>query len=375
MACNKSVFKRCISSDLKSRARFREVCKEIKKRPGRVKLYQKFGLRCGIATGILRPRIVLPDDKLNPIVEKVTMIHELIHYKRRDLWFLYASKIIETIHWFNPLSRSLSEYMNQWNEYACDYESCIALGNSKMYAIVLCNVAEQNQQGLFSSIGTEPMTLSRRIEMMVNMQKARKKSKFLGTIAAIAVSFASVTSTFAATGVMAEGYKRLYDLTMVEDVEKGVSAVVGDMDVAIESTETPEYPDNSNINPADYVNTGIVFNDVLPIDGYTVVEGEVDNLTRATGANFNWTLTYDYLQTSGYFKVNKDQVINVSGDITPLGKVIRVGIIEPNGARRCVYATGRFSQPFQAYVKGDYKVYAISDNSEVVNLTGGYLTY
>lgn len=318
---------------------------------------------------------MLPDDKLNPIVEKVTMIHELIHYKRRDLWFLYASKIIETIHWFNPLSRSLSEYMNQWNEYACDYESCIALGNSKMYAIVLCNVAEQNQQGLFSSIGTEPMTLSRRIEMMVNMQKARKKSKFLGTIAAIAVSFASVTSTFAATGVMAEGYKRLYDLTMVEDVEKGVSAVVGDTDLVNESTDTPEYPDNSNINPADYVNTGIVFNDVLPIDGYTVVEGEMDNLTRATGANFNWTLTYDYLQTSGYFKVNKGQKIVVSGDITPVGKIIRVGIIEPDGARRCVYATGSFSQPFPAYVKGDYKVYAISDNSEVVNLKGLYGTY
>ena len=47
---------------------------------------------------------------------------------------------------------------------------------------------------------------------------------------------------------------------------------------------------------------------------------KVDNLTRATGANFNWTLTYDYLQTSGYFKVNKDQVINVSGDITPAWK-------------------------------------------------------
>ena len=67
--------------------------------------------------------------------------------------------------------------------------------------------------------------------------------------------------------------------------------------------------------------------------------------------------------------------IVVSGDITPVGKIIRVGIIEPDGARRCVYATGSFSQPFPAYVKGDYKVYAISDNSEVVNLTGGYLTY
>lgn len=36
---------------------------------------------------------------------------------------------------------------------------------------------------------------------------------------------------------------------------------------------------------------------------------------------------------------------------------------------------GKFSQPFPAYVKGDYKVYAISDNSEVVNLTGVYATY
>ena len=80
-------------------------------------------------------------------------------------------------------------------------------------------------------------------------------------------------------------------------------------------------------------------------------------------------------RTSGYFKVNKGQKIVVSGDITPVGKIIRVGIIEPDGARRCVYATGSFSQPFPAYVKGDYKVYAISDNSEVVNLTGAYVTY
>lgn len=174
---------------------------------------------------------------------------------------------------------------------------------------------------------------------------------------------------------MAEGYRRLYDLTMVEDVEKGVSAVVGDTDLVNESTDTPEYPDNSNINPADYVNTGIVFNDVLPIDGYTVVEGEVDNLARGTGANFNWTLTYDYLQTSGYFRVSKGQTIAISGKITPVGKIIRVGIIEPNGARRCVYATGSFAQNFPVNHTGDHKVYAINDNSEVVNLTGAYVTY
>lgn len=101
----------------------------------------------------------------------------------------------------------------------------------------------------------------------------------------------------------------------------------------------------------------------------------MDNLARGTGANFNWTLTYDYLQTSGYFRVSKGQTIAISGKITPVGKIIRVGIIEPNGARRCVYATGSFAQNFPVNHTGDHKVYAINDNSEVVNLSGGYLTY
>lgn len=363
-------------ADEATQRRFKAVCKEIRKRPGRVKLYRKSGLKCGITSGILDPRIVLPEGEMDPLVEKVTLIHELIHYKRRDLWFIVTAKFIETVHWFNPWTRGLSTQMSQWSEYACDYESGEALGDMKEYAQVLFRVATGAgvRSGLFSSIGTEPMTLSRRIEMMINMQKAKKRPKVLGAIITAAVSLASVTSTFAATGAIAQGYRMLYDLTEVESDDNGVQ-VVGEVMPLADTADVPQYPDNSNINPEDYVNTGIVFNDVLPIDGYTLVEDEDDIAALSTGANFTWTIPYDYLQTSKYFWITKGEKITVSGDITPSGKILRVGIIEPDGARRCIYATGSFAYNFATYYTGEYKVYAINDNSDPVTINGAYVTY
>lgn len=210
--------------------------------------------------------------------------------------------------------------------------------------------------------------------MMINMQKAKKRPKIFSVMITAAVSLASVTSTFAATGAIAQGYRMLYDLTEVESDDIGIQ-VVGKLTPLAELDDEPQYPDNSNINPADYVNTGVVFNDVLPIDGYTVVEEEDGIAALSTGANFTWTVPYDYLQTSKLFWITKGDTIAVSGNITPAGKILRVGIMEPDGARRCIYATGSFAHNFATYYTGSYKVYAINDNADPVTINGAYVTY
>lgn len=101
--------------------RFQEICRQTKMRSGRVILCEKAGIRCGgITVGVIHPRIVLPEGKTDEFVERVTMIHELVHYTRKDIWFLTAAKVVEAIHWFNPWTRGLAAQMSQWNEYACD---------------------------------------------------------------------------------------------------------------------------------------------------------------------------------------------------------------------------------------------------------------
>lgn len=248
----------------------------------------------------------------------------------------------------------------------------------RAYSEVLIYVSEQAQaevSNLYSSIGTQPMKLDGRMQKMITMKKsiknATKKSRVFGVLAAVAVSFASASSALASTGVMAGGYRVLYDLTDVEEEDAGIQ-VLGDIDL-LAGNVTPE--DNSTINPEDYVNTGIEFIDVLPTDGYTTeVDDDLIEL-MSSAANFNWNLPSDFMRTTKDFWATNTQTIAVSGDVTPVGKILRVGIIEPGGIRRCIYATGKFSYPFSLDKTGFYCVYAINDNSEVVNLTGAYITY
>lgn len=344
-------------------------------RSGRVILCEKAGIRCGgITVGVIHPKIVLPEGKTDEFVERVTMIHELVHYTRKDIWFLTAAKVVEAIHWFNPWTRGLAAQMSQWNEYACDWKVCNKyLGNIKAYLEVLYRVSMQGQEDktdMYSSIGTQPMKLIGRMEKMINMKNAMKKPKIFGVLAAVAVSFTSAGSALASTGILAGGYRALYELTDVENDEVGIKSV-GDIDLLTGNT-TPQ--DNSNINPEDYVNTGIEFIDVLPIDGYTS-DKDLSDIELASSANFDWALPSDFMRTTKDFWATSSQTIAVSGDVTPAGKILRVGIIEPGGIRRCIYATGKFSYPFPLNKTGFYCVYAINDNSEVVNLKGAYVTY
>ncbi len=355
--------------------RFQEICKMMKIRPGGVLLCEKEGITCGgITTGMLFPRIVLPEGKMDEYMERVTLIHELVHYSRGDIWFLTAAKIVEVIHWFNPWTRGLAEQMNLWNEYACDWKVYNKyLGDMRGYSEILIYTSMQEQgpkSGLYSSIGTEPMKVTRRMEKMIKMKNAMGKPKIFGVLVAVAVSLTSAGSALASTGMLAGGYRALYELTDVEEDEAGIQTV-GDMDLLAGKTAQQ---DNSNINPADYANTGIEFIDVLPIDGYATGTDE-DGIAVMASGNINWDLPSDFMRTTRDFRATSSQKITVSGDITPAGKILRLGIIEPDGIRRCIYATGSFSYNFPLDKTGSYCVYAINDNSEYVNWRGGYFTY
>ncbi len=354
--------------------RFQKICKMMKIRPGGVLLCEKEGLTCGgITTGMIFPRIVLPEGKMDEYMERVTLIHELVHYSRGDIWFLTAARIVEVIHWFNPWTRGLAEQMNLWNEYACDWKVYNKyLGDMRGYSEVLIYTSMQEQgpkSGLYSSIGTELMKVTRRMEKMIKMKNAMGKPKIFGVLAAVAVSLTSAGSALASTGMLAGGYQALYNLTDVEEDDAGLQ-VLGDV-AALTSSTTLQ--DNSNINPEDYVNTGIEFIDVLS-DGYELAEDE-SNIALLASGTFTWSIPSDFMKATGDFWATNTQHIAVSGAITPAGKILRVGIIEPGGIRRCIYATGSFSYPFTLDKTGFYCVYAINDNNEVVNLAGGYLTY
>ena len=71
-------------------------------------------------TGIFAPVIIIP--KMNQHLDKLEIVltHELIHYKRKDLWIKIMALIANVINWFNPVVYILRNEINIICELSLD---------------------------------------------------------------------------------------------------------------------------------------------------------------------------------------------------------------------------------------------------------------
>ena len=73
--------------------------------------------------GIVKPKILIPLNIVNAVNEneiKYIIMHELCHYKRKDILITWLTSIIKAIHWFNPIIYFGFNIMRSDCEAACD---------------------------------------------------------------------------------------------------------------------------------------------------------------------------------------------------------------------------------------------------------------
>lgn len=75
-------------------------------------------------TGLLRPRLLLPRHlrSFDPQQQRLIVVHELTHWRRRDHLWLHASLMLQTLFWFNPAMRAFSRCLNWAQELGCDHQ-------------------------------------------------------------------------------------------------------------------------------------------------------------------------------------------------------------------------------------------------------------
>jgi len=82
--------------------------------------------------GIFHPRIILPvglEESLNPEEMKHVLLHELIHWKRRDVIVGWVQVAAQALFWFHPFVWLANERLRHERECACD-EAAVSLGKS-----------------------------------------------------------------------------------------------------------------------------------------------------------------------------------------------------------------------------------------------------
>lgn len=80
------------------------------------------GLRAPMLAGVFRPVLLLPEESLNegPDTMRFILVHELTHYKRRDILLKTLALLANIVHWFNPFMWYMMRLVERDTELACD---------------------------------------------------------------------------------------------------------------------------------------------------------------------------------------------------------------------------------------------------------------
>lgn len=135
--------------------------------------------------GFFRLCIVLPDADVSEKDFSYIVLHELTHYRRRDLLYKWLVQLTVCLHWFNPLVHWMSREIADACEFSCD-EAVLALvgpesaqdyGKTLLDAMAAVGKWGKNPGAVL--LGENTKLLKERLGAIVNFRKKSKAARLL----------------------------------------------------------------------------------------------------------------------------------------------------------------------------------------------------
>lgn len=137
--------------------------------------------------GYRHPCIVLLDADVPEKDFQYIVMHELTHYKRRDIWYKWLVQFVVCLHWFNPFVHLMSREIDRACEFACDEAVVAKMGYNYAadYGKTLLNAMAAG--GTFREpLAVIPMSANKELlrERLGAIMSFSKKPKKVGMITA-----------------------------------------------------------------------------------------------------------------------------------------------------------------------------------------------
>ncbi len=123
---------------------FSEVKNELKiKRHIRLKASSDIG--SPMLVGILFPTVYIPCLEIPDDNMRMVLLHELTHYKRKDLLVKWFAVLVNAVHWFNPLCYLACANLSEACEVSCDMSVTknMSEDEQKLYMQTILNLVEE----------------------------------------------------------------------------------------------------------------------------------------------------------------------------------------------------------------------------------------
>ncbi len=163
-------------------------CEEKLNIKTRVELSRNSLIASPMLIGFFRPRIILPISELEDRELSYIFVHELIHYKQRDMFYKWLIQIVVCVHWFNPFVYLLEKEVNKSCELSCDEKVISVLDDTarREYGDTLISFLKSNN--LYkSSLASVTLTegaeqLKERLDAIMNFKSKTKTIRVLTVI-------------------------------------------------------------------------------------------------------------------------------------------------------------------------------------------------
>ena len=159
--------------------------------------------------GLFRPRIVLPSAAVSEADFRCTALHELTHYRRRDLLYKWLVQLTVCLHWWNPLVWVMAREIDRACELACDEavlrrlkpEERLSYGDALLRALESGGGYRAARGSV--SLGESAELLKERLSAIMNFKKPSRWTALLSLVLA-----AALTTGAAAAGAYTGPAKR-----------------------------------------------------------------------------------------------------------------------------------------------------------------------
>lgn len=166
-----------------------------------ISLYTNSLVSSPLLTGVFHPCIIIPSEELDITDFRNIISHELVHFKRKDLFYKWLVQLTACIHWFNPFVYWIIHETGRLCELSCDEAVIKNLGtkSKKEYGNTLLKMA--NTEKIFkSSIASVTLNESKKLlkERLDNIMGFKKKTILCTILSAISAFALCITAVQAA---------------------------------------------------------------------------------------------------------------------------------------------------------------------------------
>lgn len=319
--------------------------------------------------GFFRPCIVLPSADIPEKDFRYIILHELTHYKRRDMFYKWLVQVTVCLHWFNPLVYLMSREITKACEFSCD-EAVLAKmgsGNAQDYGKTLLDamaaVGRYKENLGAVTLSENKQLLKERIGVIMSFKKTSKAIRLLTGMLTLCIIFSAAFVGIYSTAAAADVPNSIHadnSLEMETLDFKGTSYYLVYNEAQLRAIGTGKY--GMNLNYMQQADISLSAGDWVPIGTWD------DPFTGTYNGNgfeiTGLTMTDPDAEIIGLFGVaKKAHIYNITlrdYDIASAGK---------NAANKsvgAVLAIGQGSRSYDNFVYPKEAAVSIKDNSSEI---------